>query len=83
MAGNDHSFIGQGQHFLVQGTDDLLHRPSRQIGAAYASRKQSVSGDQFLLRRKVQTNAALGVPRSMNDIRGERACLMVSDCPML
>ena len=52
---------------------DLLIGAARQIGAANRAGEQRVSGDQFLLRRKVQTDAALGVPGSVQDVSHETA----------
>ena len=83
VAWNDQSVIRQGQNFLVQGIDDFLRRPARQIGAANASRKQCVSGNQLVLRRKEQADAAFGVSRRMNYVGGQRTGLDVSACPRL
>ena len=66
---------GRASTFSCSELDDFLHRPSRQIGAADASRKQRVAGNQLLLQRKVEADAALGVSRRMNHVRGERARL--------
>lgn len=68
MARDDGCLIGQGEQAGVDGIDDLGVVASRQVGASDASGEESVTGENHLERREVQTDGALGVTGSMNHL---------------
>ena len=66
----DLRIIGQRQYLRVQRVHDLLHRPARQVRASDAAGKERVPGDQLLLFRKIDADAAFRVPGCMNHVGG-------------
>lgn len=73
MSGDNHSFVGQLEDRVVQGAQNFLHGPPRQVRAPDRSSEESVSGDEFLLGGEVETDAAFRVSRRVKNVRGERS----------
>ena len=57
----------------MQRLHNLLVRAAGQVGTANRSGKQRVTGNQLLLWRKVEADAAFGVARRMQYVSGEAA----------
>ena len=73
VAGDYHRLIRQDQDRVVQRAHDLLHRAAGEVSAADGSGEEGVAGDEFLLSREVEADAAFGVAGGVQDIRGERS----------
>lgn len=70
MSGNDTCFVGQGEDAVVDGPHDLFEVTAGQIGAAYGTGKECVSGDEQFLRSEVKADASRRVARRMQNLRG-------------
>src|ERR1700722_7791217 len=61
MAGDDHGFIRQRQHGVVQRAHDFLHGAAGQVGASDGTGEESVAGNQFFFGGKIEADAAFRV----------------------
>jgi hypothetical protein len=61
MAGNYRGRIRQGQQPVVDGLEQRAGVAAGKVGAANRSREQRVAGEQQILLRQVEADAALGV----------------------
>ena len=66
MAGNDNGFIRQGEHAIVEGSDDLIEGATGQVSSSNAARKERVAGYEFLVSGKVDANASFCVSRRVH-----------------
>jgi len=73
VAGDDYGFVRQGQHCVVQRAHDFLHGAAGEVGAPDGAGEESVTGDQFFLRFKIEADAAFGVAGSVQDLGGVRS----------
>src|SRR5579859_1055445 len=86
MAGIDNRLIRQNQQLLVNGTQNLLKRPSPEVGPADAAGEKRVSGEKssrfgassrasfrLRLRGQIKRDASRRVSRRMQDIGFEPA----------
>jgi hypothetical protein len=74
VSGDNYGFIGQRQHRVVQGSQNLLHGAAGQIGAADGTGEKGVTGDEFIVGREIEADAAFGVAGRVQDIGTERSC---------
>ncbi len=70
VAGEDMGFIGEGQQTGVDRVDDLAGVAAGQVGAADASGKKRIAGDEHLERGKVEADRALGMAGGVEDLGG-------------
>jgi hypothetical protein len=71
VAGDDGHGIRQGEKPFADGAEDFSSVTARQVGATDGAGEEGVSGDQELLGREVEANAALGVPGGVDYLAGD------------
>lgn len=67
MAGDDRDVVGEGKQGIVNGFQEFFRVASGEIGATYGACEECVSGEQEGLLGEVETNAAFGVTRGVED----------------
>ena len=72
MPRNHHRVVRQRQQLVVNGTQNLLAVSARQMRAPNAVAKQSVPRNQFVFLGNKQADAALRVPRRLDDLKCRR-----------
>src|SRR5271154_2175015 len=65
VAGDDGGCVGQGQEPIVDGLDNFALVSAGQVGPADRASEKGVPGEQQLLGREVEADAALGVAGSV------------------
>ena len=71
MTGNYQGGVGKHQKPVAERSENLRSIAARQVGASNRSGEESVSGQEQILPREMQANASWGVPRRVQNIRGQ------------
>lgn len=66
MTWDDHRFVWQREHAIVQRSDDLIEGAAGQVSSSNAARKQSVAGYELLLHREVDTDTSFRMTRRVH-----------------
>jgi len=68
---DDGDLVGQGEKTIVDRSKELADVAAREVGAAYTAGEEGVSGEEEGLCGEVETDAAFGVARGVEDGAGE------------
>ena len=70
MTGDDLGLVGKSEQAGVDGVDDLVVVAAGQVGTADASGKKGIASEDHFERSEMETDGALGVARSVDDLGG-------------
>jgi hypothetical protein len=70
VAWDDSRLVGQGEQSVVEGAEDLAAVAAGEVGATDGAGEERVAGEEKILRREVQADAALGVSWGVEDAGG-------------
>jgi len=81
VTGNDYGVVGEGEEALVNRAKKLVGLASGEVGAAYGSGEEGVSGQEEMLVREVEADGAFSVTGSVEDGAGEALSALLGTGP--